>query len=383
MKKTFEVTLNNLTPYFLEICAFPGTYPVRQDMIEQYGDQWTQDPASYIGNGPYKLSTWEHNSSMVYVQNDEYYGVKDLGPDSIKFVLMDDTNTILAAYKTGEIVFADDCPPEEIQAMQDSGDLFIRGQLGTYFVCFNTEAAPFDDVNVRKAFSLVIDRNYIVDSVAMGGQEPADAYVPTGLSDADTTQEFRTVGGSYYSVDAADYQANCDEARQLLADAGYPDGEGFPQIEYLYNTSAGHQAIAEALQNMWQTELGVTVTISNQDWNVFIDTRQNGDYEIARHGWLADYNDPISFLDMWVTGGGNNDAQFNNEEYDSLIAQVKASSDRTERMSLMHQAEDILMEEMPVSPIYFYTDLYMIKPEVKGFYSSPLGYKYFMYVTMD
>jgi oligopeptide transport system substrate-binding protein len=258
--------------------------------------------------------------------------------------------------------------------------LYIEGQLGTYFLCLNVKDETLKDVRVRKALSLAIDRNYLVKSVAKGGQQPADTFVATGLSDVDNTKEFHDVANKWYSVDAADYQANVAEAKQLLADAGYPDGKGLPSIELMINP--GHESIAEAVIYMWQQELGVNATISSQDWAVFIETRKNGEYQIARHGWLADYNDPISFLDMWVTGGGNNDAQYSNKKYDDLIAKVKASSDRTERINLMHQAEAILAEDMPIIPLYFYTDLYLKSDKLQGFYTSPLGFKYFMYTSV-
>lgn len=381
-EKTVEITLSVATSYFLEICAFPTTYPVRKDIIEANGEAWALEPETYIGNGPYILKEWENKGYMLYEKNPTYYGVADLGPDQIKFHLMDDNNAILAAYKNGTILFADDLPSEEIDAMEATGELYIKGQLGTYFVCFNTEKAPFDNAAVRKALNLVIDRQYVIDNVSKGGQQPATAFVPTGLSDVEMEKEFRVVGGNYWSADEADYQKNVEEAKALLAEAGYPDGAGFPAFEYMYNNSTGHQAIAEYLQQVWKETLGITATLANQEWNVFIDTRNNGDYQVARHGWLADYNDPISFLDMWVTGGGNNDANYSNPEYDALIAQVKASSDRAERMKLMHQAEDLLMADMPVGPIYYYTDLYLKSPKLEGFYSSPLGYKYFMYTSV-
>ena len=174
-------------------------------------------------------------------------------------------------------------------------------------------------------------------------------------------------------------QAKCERARELLAEAGYPVVKCFPIVEYLYNTNDGHRVIGEALQNMWQTELGVQVTLTNQDWAVFLDTRKNGDYSIARNGWIADYNDPISFLDMWITGGGNNDAQYANPEYDALIAAAKSTADAAERMDLLHQAEDILMAEHVVAPIYFYTQPYMVSDDLKGWYYTPLGYFFFSY----
>jgi oligopeptide transport system substrate-binding protein len=378
-EKTIEVTLAVATPYFLEICAFPATFPLREDIVSANPDTWIQDASTYIGNGPYILDTWDHQSMIVLKKNPNYYGVEKIGPDIINFHLMEDKNTILASFENGEILFGDDLPSEEIERMTDKG-LYIQGQLGTYFLCLNVENEALKDANVRKALTLAIDRNYIVESVTKGGQQPADTFVPTGLSDVETTTEFHEKSNKWYSVDPADYEANVKEAKKLLEDAGYPNGKGFPTVELMINP--GHESVAEAVIYMWQQELGINATISSQDWAVFSDTRNSGDYQIARHGWLADYNDPISFLDMWVTGGGNNDAQYSNAEYDKLIKQVKASSDREERITLMHQAEEILAKDMPIIPLYFYTDLYLKSDKLEGFYTSPLGFKFFTNVSV-
>ncbi|NCB41535.1 MAG: peptide ABC transporter substrate-binding protein [Clostridia bacterium] len=381
-ESTFEVTLHTAIPYFEEIAAFPAAFPVRQDIIEANGDQWTFDPATYIGNGPFMVSEWVHNSYILMVQNPNYYDVEALGPNSIKFALMDDDNAMLAAFNSGELDFNEGYPIDEVPTLLESGQLKIADYIGTYYTCFQTQRAPFDDPLVRKAFSLVIDRNFIVNQITRAGQVAAGGYVPSGIYDADGPgSDFREVGGDYYSIAAEDYEANCDMARELLAEAGYPNGEGFPIVEYLYNTSDAHRVIGEALQNMWQTELGVQVTISNQDWAVFLDTRKNGDYSIARNGWIADYNDPISFLDMWITGGGNNDAQYANPEYDALITAAKSSSDPAVRMEAMHAAEDILLTENVVAPIYFYTQPYMVSDALTGWYYSPLGYFFFGYAS--
>lgn len=377
--KTFEVTLKNATPYFLEICAFPATYPVREDMVSAGPDTWTQDSATYIGNGPYVLDSWTHQSMIVAKQNPNYYGVADLGPAVINFHLMEDDNTILASFENGDILFGDSLPSEEIERMTGNG-LYIEPQLGTYFLCLNMDDPALQDVNVRKALSLAIDRNYLVESVAKGGQQPADTFVSTGLSDVDTTAEFHDKATPWYSVDPAQYDANVAEAQKLLADAGYADGKGFPSIELKINP--GHEPIAEAVIYMWQEKLGITATVASEDWAVFSQSRADGNYQIARHGWLADYNDPISFLDMWVTNGGNNDANYSNATYDDLISKVKASSDRAERISLMHQAEDVLAADMPIIPLYYYTDLFLKSDKLDGFYTSPLGFKFFMYTSV-
>ncbi|MCI7013116.1 MAG: peptide ABC transporter substrate-binding protein [Clostridium sp.] len=379
-EKTLEITLHTACPYFEEIMAFPALMPIRSDIIEQYGDQWTFSPETYIGNGQYKMAEWSHNEFIKLVPSETYYDVDKLGPKVIKFALMDDTNAIYAAYRSGSLNFIQEVPVDEIPGLLSSGELKVHPYLGTYYCCFNTSKAPFDDVRVREAFSLVIDRNYIVENVTKTGQKPATAFVPSGISDAPGAKDdFRAVGGDYMDVSAEKYQENCERARQLLTEAGYPNGEGFPIVEYLYNTSDNHRLIGEALQNMWQTELGVTVNLVNQEWNTFLDTRKNGDYSIARNGWIADYNDPMSFLDMWLTGGGNNDAQYSNPDYDALIMQAKSTSDLAERMSLMHQAEDILMgQDVVHAAIYFYTDKYMSQG-IKGMYFTPLGYYFFGY----
>lgn len=380
--KTFEVTLTTDLPYFEELCAFPAMMPVREDMIEKAGDQWTFDTSTYISNGAYKLKEWTHNSQIVVEKNENYYDVENLGPETITFKLMDDQNAMLSGFNSGELDFIEDVPQAEIANLIASGDMKIVDYIGTYYVCFQTQKAPFDDPRVRKAFSLAIDRTYIVNQVTQSGQVEAGGFVPSGVYDADGADgdDFRTVGGDYYKPTDADYEANCDEARQLLADAGYPNGEGFPVVEYLYNTSDAHKAVAEALQFMWEEELGVKVTLNNQEWAAFLQTRKDGDYSIARNGWIADYNDPISFLDMWMTGGGNNDAQYANDDYDALIKQAKTTTDNAERMNLLHQAEDKLIgEDSVLAPLYFYTQKYMLADGIEGMYYCPLGYFFFGY----
>lgn len=378
---TLEVTLHTPCPYFEEIMAFPSLMPVRQDMIEKGGDQWTFDLSTYVGNGPYKMESWEHNSKIRLVKSENYYDYAKLGPNAINFALMDDANAIYAAFNSGQLNFIEEVPVAEIPTLVEQGKLNIDKYIGTYYVCFQTQKAPFDDVRVRKAFSLAIDRNYIVEQITRTGQVPASGFVPYGVNDALGIEgdDFRTVGGNYMDVSKEAYEANCEEARRLLAEAGFEGGAGFPVVEYLYNTNDNHKAIGEALQQMWQDELGVTVNLVNQEWNTFLQTRKEGNYSIARNGWIADYNDPMSFLDMWLTGGGNNDAHYSNAEYDALIMQAKSTSDAAERMRLMHQAEDILMgEDVVHAAIYFYTNKYMAQG-FTGMYYTPLGYYFFGY----
>ena len=383
--KNLEITLSYDCPYFEEIMAFPATFPVRQDIVEG-NEEWTYSPETYIGNGAYKMVEWSHNAYILTEKSETYYDYEKLGPDTIKYTLLDDNNAMLAAFNSGELNFIMNFPTDEMANYLASGQITVAPYIGTYYVCFNTEDEVFSNPLVRQAFSLVIDRNYIVENVSQSGEVPATGYVPSGVYDAEGANgdDFRTVGGEYYSVSADDYQANCDKARELLAEAGYPNGEGFPAVEYMYNTDDRHKAIAEALQNMWQTELGVTVNLSNQDWNVFLKSRKDGDFQIARNGWIADYNDPCSFLDMWYTGGGNNDAQYSNPEYDALIDAAKATSDQTERMAAFHKAEDLLIgQDSVLAPIYFYTNPYMLSDNISGMYYTPLGYFFFGYTQQN
>ena len=377
--QTLQIDLTYDCPYFEEIMAFPATFPVRQDMVEG-SDNWTFDPSTYIGNGPYKMTEWSHNAYISMEKNENYYDYENLGPDTIKFTLLDDNNAMLKGYNNGELDFIENLPVDEIPTYLASGELEIGDYLGTYYVCFQTQKAPFDNPKVREAFTLAVDRNYIVEKVTQSGQVEAGAYVPSGISDAEEGSDFRKNGGDYYDPTKDAYEANCEKARQLLAEAGYPNGEGFPVVEYLYNTSDAHKAVAEALQFMWEEELGVKVTLNNQEWAAFLQTRKDGDYSIARNGWIADYNDPISFLDMWMTGGGNNDAQYANDDYDALIKQAKTTTDNAERMDLLHQAEDKLIgEDSVLAPLYFYTQKYMLADGIEGMYYCPLGYFFFGY----
>lgn len=380
--KTFVVTITSDLPYFTEICAFPATFPVREDIVSD--SQWTYSPDTYISNGAYKMTSRVTNSEIVMEKNENYYGVDTLGPDKITFKLMDDANAMLSGFNSGELDFIESMPTDEVAGLLASGDLKIVDYIGTYYVCYQTQKAPFDDPRVRQAFTLAVDRTYIVEQITQTGQVEAGGYVPAGVYDAAgaTGDDFRTVGGDYYAPTDADYEANCEKARELLAEAGYPNGEGFPVVTYLYNTDDSHKAVAEALQNMWQTQLGVTVQLDNQEWATFLQTRKDGDYSIARNGWIADYNDPMSFLDMWLTGGGNNDAQYSNPDYDALIQQAKAATDPAERMELMHQAENILVgQDWVVNPLYFYTQKYMLADGIQGMYYTPLGYFFFDHCT--
>lgn len=380
-ERTLEVTLKTATPYFLELTAFPTYAPVREDIIKEHGEAWATKSSTYIGNGPYKMLEWEDGSHITFEKNKNYWNYDKLGVERIKFMLMSDDSAILNAFKTGEILFADSMPQAEIEAWKDKPEFRVEPQLGTYYISFNVQKEPLNNPKVRQALTLALDREWLVDNVGKQGQIPAGAYVPYGLFDSDSKKQFREVGGDYYNPSSAAYEENLELAKQLLEEAGYPNGEGLPTLDYIYNESSLHAEMAQAIQDMWK-KIGVNIRLEKQEWNTFLNTRKNGEYQIARNGWLCDYNDPISMLDMWITDSGNNDAQWSNPDYDALIEQIKSTTDPKERFELMHNAEDIIFDEWMLCPIFYYTDLYLISEKIEGFWTSPLGYKYFMYATI-
>ena len=429
--KTLEVTLNNAVAYWNELMAFPAYYPVREDVVSN--EAWATDPSTYVCNGPYTITGWEHNSKITLTKNPNYIDADSITMDVIEFYLSDDANNMLSNFENRTWQLIDDVPTAEIKRLESEypTEYFVAGQIGTYYVCWNINQnlLPADseltgaeaeaaNVEIRKAMSLLLDRNYIVEEIGQAGQVPAPGFVPMGMTDADGSEFYMNAGDSedyagYYDVSADAYIDNWDEAIEILKkyydyDEATYTFTNAPTMEYLYNTSEGHKAIGEYLQGVWAS-VGITVNLVNQEWNTFLNTRKDGGYTIARNGWLADYNDPISFLDMWITESGNNDVQFGKgehadiamysldltdlgydvkvengtwaETYDVLIGLVKTCTDTETRYELMHRAEDLLMSTGCITPLYFYTDIFMLDENVEGFFSNPLGYKYFMYCT--
>ena len=427
--KTLEVTLNNAISYWNELLAFPSYYPVREDVVAN--EAWATDPSTYVNNGAYTMTKWDHNSLITLTKNENYVDADQVKMPEINFYLSDDANNMLTNFENGDWQLIDDVPTNEIAALKDKypEEFHVDGQLGTYYVCWNVneDILPADSglegteaekarEEIRNAISLLFDRNYIVESVAQGGQVPASSFVAMGLTDADGSQFYQNAGSSadfdgYYNVAADALESNYNTAMETLKKYyAFDDASGkftnFPTMTYLYNTSEGHKAIAEYLQSVL-AGVGITMNLENQEWNTFLDTRKAGNFSIARNGWLADYNDPISFLDMWTTASGNNDVQLGKganvdvkaysidltdlgydtkvengtwaETYDVVISDIKSCTDMEKRYALMHKAEDLLMSTGTICPLYFYTDLYMLDDSVQGYFQNPLGYKYFMY----
>jgi len=368
---TLEVELSAPTPYFLSLTAFPTLFPVRRDIVEANGVQWALNPATYIGNGPFKLAEWQSKDHMKLVPNEHYWDRERVKLDAVVKTFIAEAGTMLAGYEAGEIDVIDSVPFSEIDNLKQTGELQLITQLGTYYYCFNVTKPPFDNPKVRKAFALAVDREDITNKVRKSGV-PATAFVPPGVPDTAAGKDFRAVGGEYFPV-----KAQPEIARQLLSEAGYPNGAGMPPITLMFNDNDEHQIIAEAVLEMWKQNLGINVAVQNQEWKVFINTRHNGDFQIARHDWLGDYNDPMTFLDLFTTGNGNNDTQWSNKDFDRLINKARLATDEGERMATLHEAEKMIMEDVIMIPILYYTENIMIKPYVKGLVKSMLGFTYY------
>ncbi len=430
--KTIVVTLANSVSYWNELLAFPTYYPVREDVVAD--ESWATEAATYVCNGAYTITAWTHESVITLEKNANYVDADAITMEKIDFYLSDDTNNMLANFKTGDWKLIDDVPTNEIANLKETypDEFVVAGQIGTYYVCWNVNEnilpaastltgaeAEAAEAEIRNAISLIFDRNYIAEEIGQAGQVPASSFVAMGMTNPDGTQFYQTAGDSdeyygYYNVSADAFTANFQSAIEVLKKYyTYDEATGkftdVPSLTYLYNTSDAHKAIGEYLQNAMNS-IGITITLENQEWSTFLNTRKNGEYSVARNGWLADYNDPICFLDMWTTVSGNNDVQYGKgehaelamydldltaygydikvedgtwaETYDVLISTIKSCTDSETRYALMHIAEDILMETGCICPLYFYTDIYMIDDSIEGFFSNPLGYKYFMYCTV-
>lgn len=317
--------------------------------------------------------------SVVLTKNDNYWQADKVMLDKIEAVMIVDQSTALAAYDANDIYVIDDLPLQEIPRLQEEGEgFFIFPLIGTYYYIFQTEKEPFDDPLVRKALSYALDRLAITDKVSKGGELPASGFVPPDLKD-NNGDDFKTVAGDYgINVDGGDIEM----AKQLLAEAGYPDGEGFPEVTLLYNTSEKHKPIAEAAQAMWKDNLGITVNLANQEWGVFQDTRHTGNFDIARGGWLGDYPDPMTMLDLFLSYSGNNDAQWNSPEYDAMIEKAKVTTG-AERFEILYAAEQLFMDEMVVAPVLYYTQPTMVKDSLKDWNLTRLGHWFFGFASIE
>ena len=379
--KTLTVQLSYPCSYFDKLCAFAAMSPVQEATIEANGDAWCTEPDTFICNGPYMITEWTPSERIVLSKNPYYVGGWDsskIVSDTITLLLLEDSSASYAAYNSGEAQLVKDVPTDEIPSLtraEDGGDFYLDEIMGTYYISLNDQEEPFTDVRVRKALSLAIDRDYVANTIMQGIYTPATALVGPGIVDENGYFMDNANGGEPYISD--DYEANLEEAKSLLAEAGYPDGEGFPTITYSANDSGYHIPVAEYLQQAWG-ELGITMNIDKVEWSSFIPMRRAGDYDISRNGWSMDYNDPSNMLELFTTNNGNNDGKYANPEFDQVIEDSRVA-DKTAHFEKLHEAEDILMNDAACIPVAYYNDFWLQSPSLKGTWHSPYGYWYLQY----
>ena len=377
--KTLTIVLSYPCSYFDKMAAFAAMSPVQQATVEANGDSWCTSADTFVSNGPYMITEWTPSERIVLTKNPNYVGGWDsskIVSDTITLLLLEDSSASFAAYNSGEAVLIKDVPTDEIPSLtkaEDGGDFYVDTILGTYYVSLNLQHDAFKDAKVRKALSLAIDRDYVANTIMQGTYSTADSIVGPGI--VDENGYFHDNGNAPYI--SADYEANMAEAKKLLEEAGYPNGEGYPTIEYSTNDSGYHVPLAEYLQQTWG-DLGITLTISKMEWSAFTAARRAGEYDVARNGWVMDYNDPSNMLDLFCTSNGNNDGKYSNPEFDAAIDASRVA-DSAEHFAQLHKAEDILMEDMGCLPIAYYNEYWLQSSSLKGTWHSPYGYWYLQY----
>ncbi|MBD5470958.1 MAG: peptide ABC transporter substrate-binding protein [Lachnospiraceae bacterium] len=378
--QTLVVTLNAPCSYFGSLAAFATLSPVQQATIDANGDAWATSADTYISNGPFYISEWVPGSYILMSKNTNYWNADAIKLDGIRWNLIEDANASYSAYQTGEVLFIKDVPTEEIPSLSGNSEFYVDPIIGTYYLSLNTQREPFDNPDVRKALSLAIDRDYVANTLMQGTYSPAYNFMGPGWIDMDGSDFMDNANGGELYI-SEDYEANLEEARQLLADAGYENGEGLPTITYSTNDSGYHRVVAEYLQQAW-AEIGVDLNVDIVEWASFTPMRRNGDYDASRNGWVGDYSDPSNMLDLFYSTNGNNDGKFNNADYDAAMDIARSTLDAAERSNALHEAEDILMNEMGCVPVAYYNDFWLQSDKIVGSWHSPYGYWFFMYADI-
>ncbi|WP_300370419.1 peptide ABC transporter substrate-binding protein [Brachyspira sp.] len=377
--KTLIINFESPTAYFLELASIPIFSPLRKEFAEN--DDWTSSPNTYIGNGPYKMVNRRVDEIISLELNTNYWNKDNMVAKKIDFIMFSEVSTAYAAMKEGSILYSSKIPTANIDLIRNEGYLVIKPSLGTAYYALNNTNRVLKDKRIRRALSLAIDRNYIVENITKGGEVPAAAFIPYGLKDIEG--DFRENGGGYYSVKKEDYQSNIEEAKKLLSDAGYPNGNNFPVLDFKTNPGAG-LTIAEAVQQMWKDNLNIDITITQEEWSVFQKNRQTRQYVICRADWIGDYLDPMTFADLFVSSSSGNRVGYSNIKYDKLILEAKNTIDNEIRMYNMHKAEDMLIgEDMAFIPLYHYTAPSMQNPRLKDVIVDTLEIRRFFYCYIE
>lgn len=364
---TLRITLHTPCPYFLELCAFQTLMPVHRATLEKHGQQWTR-PENIVVNGPFTLDVWKPRDRIEMVPNAKWWNRSIVKLDRMIIRAIDDQSTSYNEFLSGGVDWIRSVAAGKVTDAKQHPDYYVQPYLGTYFFRFNTTKPPFNDARARKAFNLAIDKASICETVLKAGQVPATGIVSPGIHGF---PEFKGFG--YDPV----------AARKLLADAGFPEGKGLPQIDILYNTSESHKQVCEKLVEMWKTNLGVTVNLRNCEWKVYLEDTRKLEYSIQRAGWIGDYADPATFLDMWCTNRGNNNTGWSNKAYDDLIERSTKETDQNKRYAMLAEAEKLLCtDEFPFMPVYYYVNQGMIRPEIKGWHENIRDLHPFQYISL-
>lgn len=354
---TLEFTLNNPVPFFLGLTTL-GVYLPQDAKVAQKNPKWYADASTFVSDGPFSLQSWKHQQKLVMVKNPTYWNSSSVQLKQINAVIVNDSNTQYQMYKSGQLDMDTQLPLDLMPNLMKTGDATILPFSGTYMVEMNVNKPPFNNPDIRKAFAMAIDRKQIVNDVLQGGQIPAFAIVPPGLPGKDGP--FRKEGGDLVKEDVA-------QAKALLAKGMQAEGiTQLPPITYQYNTLEYNKKIAEALQQMWKQNLGADVKLQNEDWKVYLDTMKKGNFQMGRMGWIDSYQDPTATLDLFKANFGSNYMQWNNPQYTALVNAAENTMDVSKRMADMHQAEQILMNDMPALPIYFYTNVFAFNKKLQG-----------------
>jgi oligopeptide transport system substrate-binding protein len=369
-----RIELVGPTPYLLSLVQHDSWLPVNPKAILKFGKIDTRDTkwthaGNYIANGPFVMKSWRPNDVIEVVRNPLYWDSANVKLNGINFYSIENLNTQDRAFQAGQLHKTDQISLDKVPYYRRVHPELIRidPYEGVYFYRLNISRRVLDNPKVRLALNLAVDRDAIVKNILREDQKPATGFTPPGM-------------GDYEPLKKLSYDP--DRARQLLAEAGYPNGKGFPKFTIHFNTLESHRAIAEAIQQMWKEELGIEVTLENQEWKVYLDTQNSMNYDISRSAWIGDFMDPVTFLSMWTTGNGNNNTHWSNPEYDAVIDQAARTGDPKARLELLRRAEDIFLSEVPVVIIYWYTNAYLLQPSVQNWYPLVLGNHNYKYIDL-